>query len=262
MSNKQRRILQVFIIIVLILLLFIIIKYFGRIDTMGEGGDTSKIDVFDIVVLGEEAENDEEVVNIIRNRSDRINEKPIRNSLENMIDNSKGNEVVIANEISNVVENESSNDISNEITNTNEVEASLVIHDDEVEYGNSTRINIFNREKKNTLKNRIAPGDTDTYFFYVRNNNDFGITYRFSFGEVNNDNVNMKYKLKRNGEYILSDWSSIEELEAQDLVLESKTFDFYELEWKWIEADNDTEIGKKEMAEYELDLFFYATEND
>ena len=85
MNNKQRRILQVFIIIVLILLLFIIIKYFGRIDSMGEGGDTSKIDVFDIVVLSEEAEkNDEEVVNVIKNKSNRINEEPIRNSLENI----------------------------------------------------------------------------------------------------------------------------------------------------------------------------------
>ena len=283
MNNKQKRILQLFIIIVLLLLLYLIIKYFGRIDSIGNGGDTTKIDVFDIVILGEESEDKSEVKTVVKERSERINDEPIRNSLENWIEESEGkeiniiNNVVPQNEIENVVNTNTvdtntisentvdtntvdTNTVDTNTIETNTVEGTLIVHDEEVQYGNNTTVNIFKHFNEHRVDNRIAPEDSDVYSFYVRNNNPFDIIYRFSFGEINNDRINLKFRLKKNGNYIISDWVTGTELAASNMELGSKKYDKYELEWKWFEADNDTEIGEKEMASYYMDVFFYAVE--
>jgi hypothetical protein len=54
----------------------------------------------------------------------------------------------------------------------------------------------------------------------------------------------MKYKLKKNGEYIIGEYVSYDELNLSNMVITSGVSDTYLLEWKWVSSSNDNEIGK------------------
>ncbi len=102
----------------------------------------------------------------------------------------------------------------------------------------------------------IAPGSSNSYQFVVNNNNKFDILYSLNLIETNDYSINMKYKLKRNGEYIFGDndsWADAEDIKKEDLALGASSHDTYFLEWKWIDDDNDTESGFNE-ANYKLKI--------
>lgn len=102
----------------------------------------------------------------------------------------------------------------------------------------------------------IAPGTSNVYQFVVNNNNRFNIKYAIDFIETNEHSINMKYKLKRNGEYIFGNsktWVSADKIKKEGLLLDSKSHDSYQLEWEWIDSDNDAEVAFKE-ANYSLEI--------
>lgn len=141
--------------------------------------------------------------------------------------------------------------------NTNEDETvydMLEVYDDEfdtIKWNGSTKLNIF--ENSIAANGKIAPESHGTYEFDVRNSTDYKLKYDLSFAETNSDNINMKYKLKKNGTYVISDYVSYNELALSAQMLEVNTKDVYELEWKWFSSDNDTNIGTN-GASYSLQI--------
>ena len=142
---------------------------------------------------------------------------------------------------------------------------------------NSARIQIFEGSKEwKDLKElgvfengnyqhaaKIAPGVSGSYNFTVENHRDSTMKYDIWYGEVNTYNINMKFKLKRNGSYIAGDentYVSASDLAKTDFLIDANKVDLYTIEWKWLDSDNDTEVGMTEGANYKLCINTYAEE--
>ena len=118
-----------------------------------------------------------------------------------------------------------------------------------------TEIKIFNVDK-------VSPGDYGSYDFMINNNTSKNVKYNIVFSEENEYNVNLRYKLKRNNEYIAgsSDWVRYNDLNLGEKVLNSRKNDVYTIEWKWVDADNDTAVGRTPGAKYRLNIHIKAIE--
>ncbi len=106
-------------------------------------------------------------------------------------------------------------------------------------------------------ENIIAPLSTNAYEFIIKNSTNFNVSYNLKFVEDNEYNINMKYRLKRNNEYIAGndeEWITYEELNTSVDNLDTKGSDTYYLEWKWFESENDTEVGSQIEANYILNI--------
>ena len=64
----------------------------------------------------------------------------------------------------------------------------------------------------------------------------------------------MKYKLRKNGTYLIDHYVSASELNITDQLLNIGDKDIFYLEWKWISSDNDTSIGEVGNANYMLKI--------
>ena len=136
----------------------------------------------------------------------------------------------------------------------------IIIEDYNGDYQYQTEINIFNNTKT------IAPGVSNTYYFKVKNNNNITIKYLIELTKLSNYSVNIKYRLKRNDEYILGNdklWVTSEELKTTYLNLSKGNIDNYSLDWKWFDNDKlDNYIGKSNINKYIVKLSFSIEEND
>ena len=87
--------------------------------------------------------------------------------------------------------------------------------------------------------------------------------YNINFEEVNQYGVNMVFKIKRNGEYIAGNedtWLDKGTIDFLNYKLNAKTEDLYTVEWKWEDAENDTDVGEIEGANYKLNVKVTATQ--
>jgi hypothetical protein len=89
------------------------------------------------------------------------------------------------------------------------------------------------------VSGKIAPESSGTYKFIVNNGTKYNLKYKISFTETNQYNMNIKYKLKKEDTYLIDHYVSYDELNFEDLTLNTNSSDTYYLEWKWI-GDNDT----------------------
>lgn len=108
---------------------------------------------------------------------------------------------------------------------------------------------------------RIAPDSGNSYAFNLINNNEFTVKCDIEFLENNIHNINMKYRLKQNGDYICGNdntWVSYAELKARNAILNSNEIMPYILEWKWFDSDNDTELGQMDNIQYSLSIHIYT----
>ena len=64
----------------------------------------------------------------------------------------------------------------------------------------------------------------------------------------------MKYKLKKNEDYIFSNYANADAITVVDYTLYPGENDTYYLDWKWISSNNDTSIGKNPDAKYGLKI--------
>ena len=159
--------------------------------------------------------------------------------------NKKNNNNNTSNNTNNNTNNNEENQTNNEEEEeelSNEVEVFDKDKDSET-WNGSTKLNIFENSMY-TKEGTIAPESTNTYRFVVKNGTSTAVKYSLDFSETNSSNINMKYKLKKNGEYIISDYVSYNELDLSNLNLASGANDTYLLEWKWVSSSNDTNIGK------------------
>lgn len=122
-----------------------------------------------------------------------------------------------------------------------------------ITWNGSKDLNIFTNSIY-SVEGTIAPESENTYQFVVRNNTAYTIKYNINFIENNDYNINMKYKLKKNDNYIISNYSNANALTITGYTLNPGENDTYYLDWKWISSDNDTSIGKNPDAKYGLKI--------
>ena len=111
---------------------------------------------------------------------------------------------------------------------------------------------------------KIAPGVSNSYAFVVHNNSTVNVKYAIDMYKICNFNINLKYRLKKNGEYIIGDentWVSVDDLTTSYTELRSNNNDSYVLDWKWeYEGGNDAEdtyIGENMTDTYKLNVLFH-----
>jgi len=129
---------------------------------------------------------------------------------------------------------------------------------------NSTNdLNIF-ANPMYEMKEKIAPESTNFYQFVVRNNTIYNVNYNIDFSEKNDMNINMKYRLIKNEQYIAGNeekWVDYNELDLKQIYIKSKSSDTYYLEWKWFSSDNDTLIGESGNVSYSLKIDIKAEQD-
>ena len=109
----------------------------------------------------------------------------------------------------------------------------------------------------------IAPGVSNTYNFVVHNSSNVNLKYNLLMYDTSEYNVNLKFRLRRNNEYVVgssSKWVSASELKASDLFIAESSSDSYSLDWKWPYNDGkdaeDTLAGENMTSKYKLNIRF------
>lgn len=115
-----------------------------------------------------------------------------------------------------------------------------------IKWNDETDLAIF-EDSANIAKvnGKIAPESYGTYKFEVNNGTKYNLKYKISFTETNQYGMNIKYKLKKGDTYIIDHYVNYDELNLDNLTLNTSSSDIYYLEWKWVgdDDDNDTQIG-------------------
>ena len=136
-------------------------------------------------------------------------------------------------------------------------DASIKIFEGTKEWSELKELNIFDREHMHVVNGKIAPGVVDKYVYTVECYGDYSMLYNMKFSDENPHKINMKYKLRRNGTYVAGDentWVTVEQLSQEGMKIAPGTIDVFILDWKWEDADNDTEIGETEGAKYIINI--------
>jgi len=196
----------------------------------------------------EKTNDNKKTNNAQTNNSSNINIKNNDTSSgnENEIDDDKNN-----NEYNNEIK-ENENTSENETKNNEEGE--LI-----VDWGQTTQLEIFYNDYFNDIK--IAPGVSGEYSFEITNGRGNKIKYNIRLSDMNNYNINMKYRLKKDGEYVVGDnenWKNVSDINYNNQQLNINKSDKYILEWKWEDSDNDTLIGQNIDANYSLQINIYG----
>ena len=143
--------------------------------------------------------------------------------------------------------NTNSNSQSNKSNSNTELDGEFYVSDNKiVKWNDNTDLNIFTDSKKiSKVNGKIAPESTGIYVFNVNNETKYNLKYNISFIESNEYSINMKYKLKKGNTYLVDQYVSYEQLNINDMLLNSNKTDIYSLEWKWVgdNDNNDTTIG-------------------
>lgn len=135
----------------------------------------------------------------------------------------------------------------------------IEVFDKDKTWNENAELKLF-EDSAYVVKGKIAPESTGTYQFVIKNSTSFNVKYNIEFDETNSYNINMKYKLKKNNEYVVSDWVTYSTLKQEAIRLNSKSSDTYYLEWKWFESSNDSSIGSNPSSKYGLSIDISAVQ--
>lgn len=144
--------------------------------------------------------------------------------------------------------NPSTNNTMKEVKSTGK----LIVSDKQTTWKSNNKLRIFSNPVYN-MDDKIAPENSNTYQFVIKNNTNYNIKYGIKFIEKNPYNINMKYKLRKGNDYIIDNYTDYSELSQSNIALNKNNSETYYLEWKWISSDNDTEIANLENA-YDLNI--------
>ena len=237
-KNTKNFVVMILILIALIVIIFLLVGNLGFIDHKPRI-PTGNVDIFDIIF-----QND-------CNRScneDNLADKTIDNEKDLSVNASKNtNEYLGGNE---------------DISSSSEEATGIEVFDEQTEYSQNTQLRIFTNPTYDVVDDKIAPASENSYQFVIRNNNNFNIRYDLDLNEDNKYNINMKYRLKLNGVYVAGNndkWLTYDELKQQNIELAANTYDVYTLDWKWVEGNNDTEVGTNINSNYKLELKITAS---
>ena len=138
-----------------------------------------------------------------------------------------------------------------------EPQSGLVTVDDyTVKWDGNKDLKIFTNSAYE-LTDRISPESSNTYKFIVKNKTEYKLKYKITFTETNTQSINMKYKLKKNDTYLVTEYTTYNNLNVLDQEIESGENDTYYLDWKWFSSSNDTHIGEIQ-ADYSLKIYIEA----
>lgn len=136
------------------------------------------------------------------------------------------------------------------------------VFDNQIRWETESELRIFTHPSYN-FDGVIAPGVGNSYEFRVRNNNGFKIIYTMLFEEENESALDMRYRLKKNGSYVIgndSTWVKYDGLNLTAIVLDGNAYDTYILDWLWFESDDDNRFGLMDDANYNLSIDIVGTE--
>lgn len=136
-------------------------------------------------------------------------------------------------------------------------ESSIKFFEDGTEWSALKMLDIFTGSHKHVVDDKIAPGVQDTYTYTVECYGKGKMKYNTHFVEENPYKINMVFRLKRNGVYVAGNdntWVKASQLSQMNMYIDAGTIDVFDLDWKWEDAPNDTEIGKTEGAGYTISI--------
>lgn len=136
----------------------------------------------------------------------------------------------------------------------------VYVDDDNGKYVYQKELQIF-QNAAFEYTNKIAPGVSNSYDFKVHNETSNTIRYNIEFAEESEYAINMKYRLKRAGAYVVgseTEWVNASQLLTAMKQLANDGVDSYTLDWMWPyedgKDDQDTEAGKNMESEYYLGI--------
>ena len=246
-KNSKRR--YVVISYIVLLTFFVSILYYGRIHHFGQistGNET----IIGLKPVNDKKKNEvkEDFRNIVSEENDYVGPR----------NNGKINSI-----IKNKPKYKSATNTKNTTNTTNTIKNFKVWVDDKIDdYLAQTEIDIFSYSaltyhNTTVVTDKIAPGVGNIYKFKVHNQSSFSVKYNLNMLETMQYDVNMKYKLKKNGNYVIGNattWVEPSQLNLSNLVLSSNSFDNYELEWRWFDSPNDNIAGINMTGNYTLNI--------
>ncbi len=114
-------------------------------------------------------------------------------------------------------------------------------------------VNIFNNSEFNG-ENIIAPGSSGIYRFNVANDTKETLKYKLIFEEDNIYNIDIRYKIKKNNQYIVDNWTNCKDIVFKEYQLDKAKYDTYELEWKWFDGDNDSKVSDDSFYKISINI--------
>lgn len=156
------------------------------------------------------------------------------------------------------------NDINENPNNNidkNKLDNNFIVKDNYTIWSNK-RLRIFSNQAYEYFS-KIAPGVSNSYDFVIKNNNDFPVLVDISMKEVNPYSINMEYKLRSENSFLAGSsfkYVSVKKLSQKNIYLKAHSSKLYSLDWKWIDSDNDTEIGEAFDANYKLLVYVGANQ--
>lgn len=233
-SKKVNRILMIVIAILIVIIILLLVK--GCTKKEEDSTHEGKINVFEIKCDVDCECNCEQ-------QNDKCKEDD-----KDSKDNNKDNK---------------SNDNTQEVIKPvdDNTELDIKVLDNNKTWKDQEDINVFG-DSTYVVKGKIAPESTGTYQFVVKNSTKYNVKYDITFSETNNYSINMKYKLKRNNDYIINEWVTYSQLKQTNIELNKNSSDTYYLEWKWFEGSNDNSIGKDVNSKYGLSIEIRAVQAD
>ena len=274
-KNEKVFFLILLIFVALIIIIFLLIKDLGHIDHRPRI-PTGNIDIFDIIFQKNNYNNNCSCTCNSCQNDNCPNCTNTNNCINNNGSNScngynnsngsGGNNNGNGSGNNNNSNGDNDNDNDNDNGNTSQPpnnKNGIEVLDKQTEYSHNAALNIFTNSTYYVVDDKIAPATENSYQFVIRNHNDFNIKYSLELNEENKYKVNMKYRLKLNGVYVAGnndEWLTYNELNQYNIALSANNYDVYTLDWKWVESENDTEVGENINSNYKLGLKITAFE--
>ncbi len=165
----------------------------------------------------------------------------------------------IGNNVNNIITNYNK---GNNGTNDNIIDSDInfIVTENSKSWNQLSNLNIFKDEYSRS--NKIYPGLSGKYEFRVENKSDFEVEYKINMQALKNADINLKYKIIKNGIYLNNEYMDIDKIFIPNYDISSGKVDTYVIDWKWIDNDSvDTEIGKNaEKINYILKILVNASQ--
>lgn len=153
-------------------------------------------------------------------------------------------------------ENPNNNIDKNKLDNKSNLRESNFIVEDNYSIWNSKKLRIFTNQAYQ-YTSKIAPNLSNSYDFIIKNNSKYDLYVDIYMEEDNPFNINMKYKLRSNNNYLVGSknkYADVSKLSQRNILIKANSSKEYSLDWKWIDSDNDTEIGENINSNYKLSI--------
>lgn len=251
MRKKDALYICIIIILLTISIVLLFNTKFNKVETNNEY-PTGNIDIFDINIKCEDI--NENIDSSKNKNTDKniVNNKNVISKRKCVYTDSNGNKKTIY----------SGNDQKSEniIEKEKTLEELIYVDDKSGNYVYQNNLNIFRNPAFN-YKNKIAPGSHNTYNFQVHNSSNMTLNYNIDFSVESEYDINLKYRIRKNNEYIAGDennYVSINDISIPLTLLNSDSTDNYSIDWKWFDNDeNDNIIGENMKEEYKLMIHIY-----